>query len=103
MNGDFCQKHFCPAMPTVAYDDPAYVGDYWRGHTWLNVAYFAIKGLKQYGFDALADDMKNTLLDFADKNGDGIYEKYDADTGEGKGCPCFGWSSAFLMEFILNC
>ena len=100
---DFCQKHFYPAMPTVAYDDPAYVGDYWRGHSWLNVAYFAIKGLKQYGFDALADDMKNTLLDFADKNGDGIYEKYDADTGEGKGCPCFGWSSAFLMEFILNC
>jgi hypothetical protein len=46
--------------------------------------------------------MRNTLLDFADKNSDGIYEKYDADTGEGKGSPCFSWSSAFLMEFILN-
>lgn len=99
---EFAKKHFYPAMPTVAYDDPAYVGDYWRGHTWLNVAYFAIKGLKQYGFDELADEMRNTLLNFADKNEDGIYEKYDADTGEGKGCPCFSWSSAFIIEFIFN-
>ena len=36
------------------------------------------------------------------KNEDGIYEKYDADTGEGKGCPCFSRSSAFIMEFILD-
>ena len=99
---EFARAHFYPAMPTVAYDDPAYVGHYWRGHTWLNVAYFAIKGLKQYGFDELADGMRNTILDFAAKNEDGIYEKYDADTGEGKGCPCFSWSSAFIMEFILN-
>ena len=98
----FCKEHLYPAMPTVAYDDPSYVGNYWRGHSWLNVAYFAIKGLKQYGFESLANDMRNTLLDFADKNSDGIYEKYDADTGEGKGCPCFSWSSAFLIEFILN-
>lgn len=98
----FAKEHFYPAMPTVAYDDTAYEGDYWRGHSWLNVAYFAIKGLKQYGFGDLANDMRNTLLDFADKNKDGIYEKYDADTGEGKGCACFGWSSAFLIEFILN-
>ena len=48
--------------------------------------------------------MRNNLLPigFAAKNEDGIYEKYDADTGEGKGCPCFSWSSAFIMEFILN-
>lgn len=98
----FAQAHFYPAMPTVAYDDPAYTGDYWRGHTWLNVAYFAIKGLKNYGFNELADEMRNTLLTYADKNKDGIYEKYDADTGEGKRCPCFSWSSAFIIEFVLN-
>ena len=46
--------------------------------------------------------MRNTILDFAAKNEDGIYEKYDADTGEGKGCPCFSRSSAFIMEFILD-
>ena len=50
----------------------------------------------------LADGMRNTILDFAAKNEDGIYEKYDADTGEGKGCPCFSRSSAFIMEFILD-
>ena len=46
--------------------------------------------------------MRNTILDFATKNENGIYEKYDADTGEGKGCPCFSRSSAFIMEFILD-
>lgn len=100
---DFAKAHFYPAMPTVAYDDPCYVGEYWRGHTWLNVAYFAVKGLKNYGFSDLAEDMRNTILSYADRNQDGIYEKYDADTGDGKGCSCFSWSSAFLIEFILNC
>ncbi len=98
----FAKVHFYPAMPTVAYDDPCYVGEYWRGHTWVNVAYFALKGLKDYGFVELAEEMRNTILAFARKNEDGIYEKYDADTGEGKGCPAFSWSSAFLIEFILN-
>ena len=98
----FAKNHFYPAMPTVAYDDPKYSGDYWRGHTWLNVAYFAIKGLKDYGYVELATQMRDTLLSFADKNKDGIYEKYDAITGKGEGCPCFSWSSAFIIEFILN-
>ena len=71
---EFAKEHFYPAMPTVAYDDPCYVGDYWRGHAWLNVAYFALKGLKDYGFGNLAKEMRNTLLDFADKNKHGIYE-----------------------------
>ena len=58
--------------------------------------------IKAQGAGELADGMRNTILDFAAKNEDGIYEKYDADTGEGKGCPCFSWSSAFIMEFILD-
>lgn len=98
----FAKEHFYPAMPTVAYDNPNYVGDYWCGHTWLNVAYFAIKGLKNYGFSQSADGMKKTLLSFVDKNKNEIYEKYDADSGEGKGCPCFSWSSTFIIELILN-
>jgi putative isomerase len=98
----FAKVHFYPAMPTVAYDDPCYVGEYWRGHTWLNVAYFAIKGLKNYHFAPLAEEMRNTILSYVDQNKEHIFEKYDADTGEGRGCPCFSWSSAFIIEFILN-
>ena len=98
----FAKLHFYPAMPTVAYDDPCYVGDYWRGHTWLNVAYFAVKGLRNYGFNSLSREMREKILSFVAQNKDALYEKYDADTGAGKGCKFFSWTCAFVIEFILN-
>ena len=51
-----------PAMPMDSYYDPAYSNDYWRSPTWLNVACFAFKGLKQYGYDETADGMREYIL-----------------------------------------
>ena len=44
----------CLEGPTVAYEEPSFdpVG-YWRGRTWVNMAYFALRGLKWYGYDEL--------------------------------------------------
>ena len=92
---------FYSGMPTVAYDDPEYSTEYWRGPTWLNVAYFAAKGLKNYGF-VVADEIKETILNWCDRNKSGIYENYDSKTGEGLCCDHFSWSAVFVMEFILN-
>ena len=95
------EKRFLGKMPTVTFDHPAYSNDYWRGPTWLNVAYFAAKGLKNYGFP-VADEIKESILDmcFADKGG--IYENYDSITGKGLYCNHFSWSSVFILEFIFN-
>lgn len=93
--------HFESRMPTVAFDNPAYSDDYWRGPTWLNVAYFAAKGLKNYGF-AVADTIKDAILAMCDNEKSGIYENYDSRTGKGLCCDCFSWSCVFLNEFILN-
>ncbi len=93
---------FFPGMPTVAYDDPEYSQRYWRGNTWLNVAYFAAKGLKNYGYDAIADAIRDTILDWVERDGSCIHENYNSTTGEGLFCPKFSWSSVFVMEFILN-
>ena len=62
------EERFKGKMPTVSFDNPMYSNDYWRGPTWLNVAYFAAKGLKNYGF-AVADTIKESILNmcFADK------------------------------------
>ena len=49
-------------MPTVSYDNPNYSTNYWRGPTWLNVAYFAAKGLKNYHFDDTADKIRIPFL-----------------------------------------
>lgn len=97
------ENGFFPGMPTVSYDHPSYSSsDYWRGPTWLNVAWFAVKGLRNYGFDRTADTIKDTILGWCDANSDAIYEYYDSRTGKGLGAPQYGWSAAFVIEFILD-
>ncbi len=99
---NIAKEHFMPGMPTVAYTDPEYSPDtYWRGPVWLNVAYFAAKGLKNYGFHETADKLKETLLDWCSMD-DTFYENYNSQTGKGLYGSEFSWSSAFIIEFILD-
>lgn len=102
MNSHAADKNkFFSGMPTAAYDEEGYSTDYWRGPTWLNVAYFAAKGLKNYGFET-ADEIKKTILSWCDSDKRGIFENYDSKTGKGLCCDSFSWSAAFIIEFILN-
>ncbi len=95
-------EHFLPGMPTVAYTDFRYDSrTYWRGPTWLNVAYFAAKGLSNYGYNNTADTIKETILDWCSKY-DTLYENYDSKTGEGLYGSEFSWSGVFVIEFILE-
>ncbi|MBR7133518.1 MAG: hypothetical protein IKD04_08295 [Clostridia bacterium] len=97
------KKHFYPAMPSVSYLDKEYTSeDYWRGPLWLNIAYFAYKGLKNYGFTDTAEKGKELILDWCDKEKSGIYEYYDSKTGKGLNALQYGWTATFIIEFILN-
>ncbi len=96
-------KKFSPGWPSVAYDHPEFAPEgYWRGRTWLNVAYFALKGLKNYGFDAVADTGRTTLLNWVCQEPSAIYENYHPQTGSPLGAPYFGWSAVFVIEFLMN-
>lgn len=95
------ENNFDKKMPTVSFDNPEYSNDYWRGPTWLNTAYFAAKGLKNYGFD-VADDIRESILDMCFNEKTGIYENYDSLSGKGLCCDHFSWSCVFILEFILN-
>lgn len=88
-------------MPTVSFDNPGYSNDYWRGPTWLNVAFFAAKGLKNYGFET-ADTIRENILDMCFEEKNGIFENYDSVTGKGLCCDKFSWSCVFIREFILD-
>lgn len=90
-----------PGMPTVAYDDPGYSTDYWRGPTWLNVAYFAAKGLYDYGFKETAMGIRDEILGWVYAD-DTIHENYDSKKKQGINAACFGWSAVFVIEFILT-
>lgn len=97
------EEKFYPGMPTVTYDDPAYSTDYWRGPTWLNVAFFAVKGLENYGYKKLGNEIREFLLDLIYENKDGgIFENYDTKNRKGLYWHSFSWSCAFVFEFILN-
>ncbi len=87
-------------FPTIAADNPKYdSGGYWRGPIWLDQTYFAIKGLRNYGYNDLAD--KYTLQVFNRLEGltekAPIHENYGTHTGKRLKAPHFSWSAAHLL------
>lgn len=98
---ELAETRFCGKMPTVTYDNPGYSNDYWRGPMWLNVAYFAARGLKNYGFNA-ADKIRDFVIEMCSGEKGGIYENYDSVNKKGLCCDHFSWSCVFTIEFILN-
>lgn len=92
-----------PGWPTVSYDDPKYDPcGYWRGRTWFNVAYMALKGLKFYGYDEIAEAGRKELLGWVRNDPGVIYENYNSKSGLPMGAPHFGWTSTFILSFILD-
>jgi neutral trehalase len=94
-------SHFYPGMPTVSYLNAGYSQDMWRGPCWLNTAYFALKGLQRYGHVGVANEIRETILEWCDLEPH-LREYYDAKTGEGLNAVDFGWTAAFLIELILD-
>ena len=69
-------------VPSIPKDSELYDIDMWRGCSWLNINYFIILGLRQYGYHALADKLREKTLaavyKWYQKTGN-IFEFYDAD------------------------
>lgn len=92
-------EYFYDGMPTIAYSNKAFNHKrFWRGPCWLNTAYFAVKGLADYGFDALAIDYCRRILSWIEK--EGFWEYYDTKTNHGIGQKNFSWSSVFGVLFV---
>ena len=106
MMDKIAKEHFLPGMPTVAYTNDAYDDKYdhayWRGPCWLNVAYFAAKGLMNYGFCDTAVAIRDTILGWVESDGDSVHENYNATTGKGLCSDHFSWSCVFAREFAVN-
>ena len=95
-------KYFYKGIPTISYNNFWFRENfYWRGPCWLNTAYFAIRGLFDYGYKELALELTHNILNWCSNNSDHIYEYYNPITGKGLGAKDFGWSSTFIIEFVL--
>lgn len=112
----------CP-LATIEKKHSTYSTDMWRGGVWLNLNYFVIKGLMNYGYEDVAEELKNKTLAMVNKwykKTGAIFEFYDPEgvvapyCCERKGKPTmppdwrkhvhsiidFNWSACFTLMFI---
>jgi hypothetical protein len=67
---------------------------YWRGPTWINLAWLVWLGLVRLGYASEARELAGRLE--AAVRGSGLREYYHPYTGAGMGAREFGWSSLIL-------
>lgn len=87
-------------FPTAAADNPKCdPNGYWRGPIWLDQTYQAIKGLRNYGYNDLADKYTLQVFDRCQGlTGDApIHENYGTHTGERLQASHFSWSASHLL------
>jgi putative isomerase len=90
-------------FPTVSKSSPYFQSTkYWRGPVWLDQAYFALGGLRRYGYGREADTRTGQLVaGAAGLRGNGpIMENYDPLTGNPLNSPNFSWSAALLLPML---
>ena len=92
-------------FPTLAADHPKFKpqNGYWRGPVWLDQAYFAIQGLRNYGYEEDAIKSTHHLFERLEGLKDSdlpIRENYHPLTGEGMESQHFSWSAAHLLMLL---
>ncbi|MGW2229868.1 MGH1-like glycoside hydrolase domain-containing protein [Streptomyces formicae] len=90
-------------FPTVAASSPYFAPTrYWRGPVWLDQAYFALEGLRRYGYGQDADALTDRLLAKASglTGKAPVMENYNPLTGAPLNSPNFSWSAALLLPLL---
>lgn len=76
---------------------------YWRGLVWIDQAYFALTGMRKYGYKNEAQQMQKKLFANAQglfKKQQPIRENYNPLNGDGKNAQNFSWSAAHLLLLL---
>lgn len=90
-------------VPSVAADEQYYEpGDtplykiklLWRGPLWINTNWFVVKGLRKHGFDSLANQLVEKMVEMIKIWG--FREYYNPETGQGYRRENFGWSTLII-------
>ncbi len=92
-------------FPTLSASHPGFdpQNGYWRGPVWIDQAYFALIGMKSYGFTEEADRLKEKLFQNAEGMLDTqrpLRENYDPRDGSGLNARHFSWTAAHLLMLL---
>jgi len=71
---------------------------YWQGPSWINLNWLIIKGLKSYGFNNEADQLRQASIRLV-KNV-GFHEYFNALDGKGLGIDTFSWTAALAIDLL---
>lgn len=110
-------------IPCVAKSDPTFGSDMWRGPVWINCNYMVIEGLREYGYNALADTLRDrtvaVMKEWYEKAGT-LYEFYGTENDRApsqlkrkgeviepynfqiryQSVRDYGWSAALLCDWL---
>ena len=88
-------------LSTVALDEPSYDPMRWRGGVWLNINLLVAETAAWAGLNEVADHIARRSLELVASR-PGVWEHYDASSGEPGGPPSFGMTAAACVEFALG-
>jgi putative isomerase len=89
-------------MPCVSVSDPTFLPrNYWRGPTWVNLNWTAVRGLQRCGQTEVAEALRVKTLDLVARTPI-IHEYYYPLTGDGLGSKNYGWTAALFIDLIMK-
>lgn len=92
--------------PSTALDDPGFDPcRYWRGPIWINMNWMLYHGLRRYGMNALAEQVRSDAFELVRRFG--FWEYYNPwkhlPAGEktgGYGSDQFSWTAALMLDWM---
>ncbi|NES15987.1 MULTISPECIES: hypothetical protein [Micromonospora] len=71
---------------------------YWRGPSWVNIAWLLWRGLRTHHRPDLAAGLRESMCDLVARGG--CHEYFHPDTGAGLGSPAFSWTAALVLDAL---
>ena len=73
---------------------------YWRGPVWVNINWFLMHGLEDYGYEKHAERLRQTIIDLC--RNEGFNEYFDPFDGTRHGSDFFSWSAALCLDVLMD-
>eukprot|EP00850_Spirogloea_muscicola_P009850 SM000056S17968 [mRNA] locus=s56:348787:351834:- [translate_table: standard] len=71
---------------------------YWRGPVWIIINWMISNGLKHYGYNELAKEIKEQSIELTGRAG--LREYFDPTTGDGAGGSAFSWTASMCLSWL---